>query len=268
LSALRVLAAEALRDASRRRIVAAVVAVSVLSLLGIDSCTSCATGEVMVNGEPRKLAELAGYTGAATFVVLGLWCVVLAGVLCAEHLAQTIEDGTAPLVLARPVSRDVFAGARLAGALAIAGVTAAVLLGATALFLHARGQLPLVPPLIAGAAAGLGGVCVGALAMAVSLALPRLACILLVLAFVATTSLANLVGLATAASGGTSGLLGLVDRLGPPLLTSMALALGDWMPGLAIPGDALSVGAKLAAWAAGSLVLLGAAFRRFEIGGS
>ncbi len=258
-----VLAGEAVRDAARRRIVAVIVVVSLLSLMLVDSCTACGTGRVVVDGQVRELVDLAGFTGAATGVVLGLWCIALAGVLGAEHLAETLEDGSASLTLARPVGRTTFALARLAGALAIAGATAAVLLGGTALLLRTRGGLPLAPAATAGAAVALGGLVVGALAMTASLWLPRLAAILLGAVLLATVVAANALGFVAKSPGG---LLGLVDRVGPPLATTLVLAVDPWITQVHVPGDPLAVWARLAAWAAASLALLALAFRRVELG--
>ena len=120
MSGFSVLAVEALRDAVRRRIVMAIVVLSLLSLMVVDSCTACAAGEVTINGEVRSLNDVAGAAGANLYAWLGLWIVVLAGLLASDHLQQTLEDGSANLCLARPVSRTAFAMARLAGALAVA----------------------------------------------------------------------------------------------------------------------------------------------------
>ncbi|MDX1649862.1 MAG: hypothetical protein R3263_08400, partial [Myxococcota bacterium] len=124
------LSIEAVGDAVRRRIAAVVAAASLVSLLAIDTCTACATGTVVVDGEVREIAALAGATGVATVVVLSLWIVALAAFLASDHLAQTLADGSALLVLARPVGRAPFALARLAGALGVALGAGAVLLGA------------------------------------------------------------------------------------------------------------------------------------------
>lgn len=267
MSALAVLAREAMGDAVRRRIAVAVAAVSLLSLLLVDSCTTCSTGQIHVDGELRQLTDVAGFAGTATFVVLALWCVVLAGVLAADLLTETLEDGSAALCLARPVGRATFAAARLLGALGVAWATALVLLGATAGLLHARGDLALAPALVGGLATAAGTLIVGALAMAASLALPRLATVIVVLAGVGTVTLANLWGLLRAATGAEAeGLLALVDRLGPPLLTSLALALAPWTARLELVADPFEVALRLALWSAGSLALLAFAFRRVELG--
>ncbi len=254
------LSGEALRDAGRRRIVIVVVAVSLLSIMMIESCTGC---EMQVNGEPRSLEAFAGYTGAATYLVLGLWCVVLAGVLAAEHLAQTLADGSANLTLSRPVSRATFALARLAGALCIALITAAVLLGTTAALLHTRGGLAIAPAIPAALAVALGAVAVGGISMAASLALPRVACVMLAFFLVAVSSIANLVTLASPESRGA---MFFIDQAGPPLLTSVALALDPWFAEVTVQAHAGSVWGRLALWALGAPAALALAFQRIELG--
>jgi hypothetical protein len=56
-----------------------------------------------------------------------------------------------------------------------------------------------------------------------------------------------------------------VDQLGPPLLTSLALALSPWVPQLELSTTAAQVTWPLALWAAASVAFLAVAFRRFEI---
>ncbi|MDJ0786629.1 MAG: hypothetical protein QNK05_07450 [Myxococcota bacterium] len=261
MSGFLVLSIEAVRDAARRRIVAVVIVLSFLSLLGIDGCTSCA-GQVTVNGQTQEMGELAGITGTLTFGILGFWCILLAGVLAAEHLAQTLIDGSANLTLARPVGRSAFALARLAGALSIALIMTAVLLGATAGLLFVRGSLSLGPPAVAAGVVVLGSVTIGALSMAASLYLPRVACMLLSVFALASTGLANLVGL----FGETKGVLGGIDAAGPPILGALALALDPWIPQVEVPGDPVMAWIRLGVWAVGSVALLALAFRRLELG--
>ena len=95
LTQFRTLAGEAILDAVRRRVVAAIAVVSLLSLMLVDTCTTCSGGEVVVNGEVREMVHIAGWTGTVTFVVLGLWSIILAGVLASEHLAQTFASDAA-----------------------------------------------------------------------------------------------------------------------------------------------------------------------------
>jgi ABC-type transport system involved in multi-copper enzyme maturation permease subunit len=267
MSAFAVLALEAIRDAVRRRIAVAVAAVSLLSLLFVDACTTCTTAQLHVDGELRQLTDVAGFAGATTFLVLALWCVVLAGVLAADLLAEALDDGTAALCLARPVGRASFALARLVGALAVAGATALLLLGVTAGLLYARGDLPLAPALVGGLAAAAGSIVAAALAMAASLAVPRLVTVLFVFAGVGTVALANLVGLLRPAAGASAeGILAAIDRFGPPLLTSLALALAPWMARVELSVDPLEIALRLVLWTAGGVALLILAFRRIELG--
>jgi hypothetical protein len=89
MSAFGWLAREALADALRRRIAAAVAVAALVSVAMLDSCTSCAPS-VTVDGEVRELTELAGAAGLGTFVMLGLWVIALAGVLASDHLRATL----------------------------------------------------------------------------------------------------------------------------------------------------------------------------------
>lgn len=256
------LAREALADALRRRIAFAVAVAALLSVAMIDSCTSCAA-PIQVNGELRELSELAGPAGLGTFVLLGLWVIVLAGVLASDHLRTTLEDGSALLSLARPVSREAFALARLAGVLGLSYAAGLVVLGSAATLLAVRSGLPWLPALFAGGACALGCVVVAGFAMAASLVLPRAATLLLVLGGVWLIALANGLGAFTQVGGW----LGALDRAGPPLASAMALALAPWLEGATFVGDPVQVVARLVAWAIGALLLLAYAFRRVELKG-
>jgi ABC-type transport system involved in multi-copper enzyme maturation permease subunit len=262
MSAALLLARESLSDAVRRRIAAAIAVLSLLSLLVVDSCTSCSTGQVMVNGEARELSDLAGAAGVVTFVTLGMWVVVLAGVLAADHLRETLEDGSAHLCLARPVSRTGFALARLSGVLALCGITGCLLLGGTALLLSQRSALPMGPAVGAALACAASCVTVGALAMAASLVLPRMATVLAVVTSVGVIGLAN--GL-RAASPELGGWLGAVDRFGPPLASSMVIPLDPWVEAVNIDTDPSALVLKLAVWAVLAVALLVISFRRAEL---
>ena len=262
LTQFRTLATEALLDAVRRRIVVAIAVVSLLSLMLVDNCTTCSGGEVVVNGQVRDMVNIGGWTGTVTFAVLGLWSIVLAGVLASEHLAQTLSDGSATLALARPVGRGTFAFARLAGSLVIAFVTGAVLLGGTALFLHARSGLSMGPALVACVSCALGAVTLAALAMTASLYIPRIATVMLVFVATGATTLANLFGMFRDDSGGA---MGAIDRFGPPLCTSIALALSPWIDEVRVPGSPLEIAIRHGVWALASIVLLWAVFRRVEL---
>jgi hypothetical protein len=255
---------EAVRDAVRRRIVAGIAAVCVISVMMLDRCAGCGAGELVVNGEARALASLAGGAGVATLLVLGLWVVALAGVLGADHLAQTLDDGSARMSLARPVSRGTYALARLGGVLAIALIAGGVLLGTAGFLLATRSGLAVAPALAAGVACALSCVVVASLAMAASLWLPRAATVLLVFVAVATVATANAAGVASAAAP-PGGWLGAIDRLGPPLATAMLAPLSAWLPEVSLAVDPAAVMVRLLAWAAGSVAALWAAFRRIEL---
>ncbi len=265
MSAVATLTAEAVRDASRRRIVAVVVVMSVLSLFFVDGCTSCAGGEVSVNGESQSLRQLGGVTGALLFGTLGLWVVFLAGILASDHLQQSLEDGAANLTLARPVSRDEFVVARLLGALVVAGGTALVLLGVAALLLYQRSGLPPGPALLAALGCGVSALTLGALGMLASLWLPRLAAILAVTAVLAVTTLANTVALFV--EPGSGGTLAWIHQWGPPLASVLWIPLLDWVPEAAtLAHDSGGVAVRAVGWAGLSIAGLLVTFRRYELG--
>jgi ABC-type transport system involved in multi-copper enzyme maturation permease subunit len=264
MSAFTALSKEALFDAIRRRIVAAVILLCFFSLMAIDGFTSCA-GNVSLNGEDVQLAEMAGATGSILFVTLGLWIAVLAAILASDHLQQTLEDGSANLSLARPVSRNTFALARLTGALAVALVTGAVLLGSAAGLLNLRSGLPLGPALIAGAHAGVAAFVCATFAMTLSLWLPRLATMLTMLGFIATMATANLMSFVPREEPWT-GSLALLDRLGPPLAKAPIAALANWMPFAETGPAPFGSGAALWIWAVLGCAALLISFRRVELG--
>lgn len=262
MSALGALAGEAFGDALRRRIVPAVAGLSLLALLAVDGCTACG-GTITTSAGTRPLAEFGGWIGLGVFVALALWMALLAAVLSADALASTLDDGSASLMLARPVSRDLFALARLAGALGVALGTGAALLAAAAALLHVRHGLALAPACLAAAPALVAAACVGSLAMAASLHLPRSAVTLLALAgvaAVAASEVALLLGVHL------SGVFGALGRFGPPLAEPVALALAPWIAPSPVPGAAAPLLGRLALWTAGAIAWLLLAFRRIEPG--
>ena len=264
MKAWRVLSLDALRDALQRRIVPVLVAICVLSLLAIDSCTSCAPAQIDVNGVPQQLEGLPGGMGLLTLVVLCLWVITLAGILCADHLRSTLEEGYAALALARPVSRSSYAFARLAGALGVALSVGALLLAAAGYLIAARAGLPLPPIWGTALACVLGALTLGAFSMCLSLHLPRLPTVMLVFAAVAVISVANLLGVTRFDSGGW---LSAIDRFGPPLATSLAAPLQAWLPPEYAKLDTGPLLLRALAWSAIALFQLGVEFRRLEIRG-
>lgn len=261
LSQLRILTSEAVRDSARRRIVAGMVVLSLLSLFVVDSCTSCASGPVTVNGREVEASGLLGFTSIVLFGMIALWTVALAGVLAADHLTQTLDDGSARLVLARPVGRGVFALARLAGSLVISLGTGAVLLGMSAFFLNARHDYGLLPAAWGAGVAALGALTIASLAMVASFWLPRLLTFLAVFCVVASVAFTNWTALAGAE---LSTFWAAVDQFGPPIGTGLALAASLWT-GQELDAEPLHVCIRLVLWAVFSPALLAVLFSRREI---
>jgi len=261
ISQLRILTGEAVRDAARRRIVAGMVVLSLLSLFVVDSCTSCASGPIELNGQEVEAAGLLGFTSILLFGMIALWTVALAGVLAADHLTQTLDDGSARLVLARPVSRGVFALSRLAGSLVVSLGTGAVLLGMSAFFLKVRHEYGFGPAAWSAGVALLGALTVASLSMIASFWLPRLLTFLLVFGTVAGIAFTNWTALAGAE---LSPFWSAADQFGPPIGTGLALAASLWTSH-ELDAEPLVVGARLLLWAVFSPALLAVLFSRREI---
>jgi ABC-type transport system involved in multi-copper enzyme maturation permease subunit len=263
VSNLLLLWREALLDALRRKLVLAVAAASLVSLLVLDDCAGCSPA-LRVNGQARDVASAAPALGMALLIVVGLWVVTLAGLLAADHLAQSLEDGHASSALARPVGRATFALARLAGSLSVSLSAGALLVGTTAFWIVTRNGLPAGPALLSCA---LACVSVAALAMTASLALPRLAIWLLVFGLVFFTTLATGIDSLQAVRGApaaTHSLL-VLDRWGPPIASGMLRALAGWLPDAPLPADIGASLARGAIWAGLAVAALAAAFRRIEL---
>lgn len=258
----RILAADALRDAVRSRLVWAVGFVSGVLLLGVDSCTGAWQGTVDLDGQALDLSRIGRAVGVPAFVLLGGGVMTLAGLLGADALARPLRDGTADLVLARPVGRSSYALARLAGALGISFGVGAALLGAATWLLHQRQEASLLPALAAAGACALGACVAASFAMTISLFLTRVAASVIVLFMLGAVALANCLGLFL----DLRGTLGALDRFGPPLFSSVALAVARWAPSLPIEGDFREAALRLAAWLVAGLALLLAAARRVEVG--
>jgi len=256
------LAREALSDALRRRLVLAIAVASILLLQGVESCTSCGSASFVRNGQAVELPEVAGLSAMVVMIACALWTLLLAGFLASDHLAEPLQDGSAALLLARPVGRGRFALARLAGVLAISFASGALLLLAAGALLHARQGLPWWPALPAFAACAAGATTVGALAMLASLYLPRVATVLLVMLGVGGVAAVNVAGLFGAELGG---LVGAIQRFGPPLVTSVAVALREWIAPSEIPGNALTLALRQILWMLASAALLVRGFARIEI---
>jgi ABC-type transport system involved in multi-copper enzyme maturation permease subunit len=249
---LGLLAREGLRDAARRRVVPAVAALCFLTMAMINSCTQCSP-VIESNGGQLEALAVFGWAGIVAFGLLALWCAILAGLVAADHLSSTLEDGSALLVLSRPVSRRTFVLARLLGSLAIALAAAFFLLGGAGLLLAIRGELSLLPAVLAMGAAMINCIAVAALAMTSSLYLPRLVTFLLVIAGVSLVAVANLMS----ASGATLGMVtGLLDEMGPPILSAVVLALSGWSGQPVDSGALLNIAARMLIWTGGSVSTL------------
>lgn len=256
------LASEAVWDATRRRIVPMIAFVSLVSLLAVDSCTSCGSANITANGEAVAVSEIAGWTGMLVISSLSLWMMVLAGILSSDHLAEPLSDGSASLVLSRPVARSAFAAARLAGALAISMTTALVVLSGSAALLHLRNGLPLAPAALAGLACLAGSIVVGALAMTLSLTMTRVATAMSVLVFVGSVGFIN----AFAMVGMPMGTLGTaIQFVTPPLATAVVAALAPWTEPVVPAVDLAIMLLKLVIWLVVSVGSLLVTFNRYEI---
>jgi hypothetical protein len=264
MAALGWLAAEAFSDALRRRIVPVICVFALLSLMLVDSCTGCAPVVRGADGEVVPVQELAGFGGMLMIVLLSAWTVILAGVLASDHLAEPLADGSASLLLARPVSRGSYALARLFGAWGLAAITGAGLLGAAAVLLELRQGLPGVPVLAALCAVLLNALTAAGIAMALSLALGRTLTALVVFAGVWGLAGLELMRFASIDLGPVSRA---VAELAPPFVAGVVVPLRVWLgTAVDIPGAPIAVLLRALVWALASAGLLVLAFRRTELG--
>jgi hypothetical protein len=260
--AIRALTLESLGDAVRRRVGIVVLALGLLSLFFVDTCTSCSP-TVVRDGEAVELSELSGVTGIVLVVSLGLWIQVLAGVLASDHLAEPVSDGSAHLVLSRPVSRAAFALSRLAGVLLLSLGTGALLLGVCGALLAQRQGLDPGPLAAAAAACTAAAITVAASAMAVSLWLPRTATALGVLAVVWGIAWIEVLG---GFGVELSPALAALRRFGPPLAGGMVSALAGWLGETPpVAGEPVAWAGRALVWCGLSLAALVGAFRRLEL---
>jgi ABC-type transport system involved in multi-copper enzyme maturation permease subunit len=262
LRELRLLTVEGIRDAARRRIVPALVVICLLSLMMVNSCTQCTSDiDIQGAGAPIELDVLL-WTGVGVLLILSYWITVLAGLLASDHLSAMLEDGSALLVLSRPVSRSSLALSRLLGSLAISFGAGVVLLLGAAFLLYTRSGLSPYPVLLALAATFLSCVCVASFAMTASLFLPRIVTFLLVFLAVSLVSVLNLVS----ASGGELGAVySILDQYGPPFSTSVAVALVPWSGNAIELEHLVDVAARGLVWAAAGSSTLLYIFRRLDL---
>ncbi len=257
----RILVGESLADSIRRRIVPVIVLMALISLFFVDSCASCSP-TVVRDGAEVQVDQLSGIAGVVAVVGLGLWALVLAGVLASDHLAEPLSDGSASLVLARPVSRASFALTRLAGPLILTAFTAALLVGGAGMRFAVQHELSVMPIAIAFLACLVNATTIAGFAMAASLWLPRTLIALIVFAIVwgiagveTTLYFAEEVG----------GLAGAVGRFGPPFAGSMVAPLADWLELETSAGSPPALAARALVWAGLGVATLIAVFRRTEL---
>jgi ABC-type transport system involved in multi-copper enzyme maturation permease subunit len=257
------LARDAVRDATRRRGLVAAAVASALAGLAIVRCGDC-HAQISVQGE--TLSTPAGDLGAVAAIagtaLIALWTYAVAALLASDGLAAALEDGVAEAVLARPVSRDGFVLARLAGAWLGAFALGAALLALSVALSADRPGVTLLPALRAALAIGVGAWGVAALAMGVSLALPRAATLVVLGGFGAAV-----VAIEAAALFGAQmdGLTGAVAHAGPAWLAAPVSALAPWLRELHIPGPPVWPATRAIAWAGLATAALVARFRRVEL---
>ncbi len=257
---LRWLTAQAVRDASQRRLVPAVLVISVLSLFMMDSCTSC-NANVVVQGEPQAI-DLSSLAGLLTFGLLAVWSIALAGLLASDHLREIFDDGSATLWLARPISRPTLALGRLLGSLIVSLGAALLLCVGASFFLSIRGDLPLLPALWATLSVLSSCTTIAALAMMASLFLPRLVTVLIVFGGVGLMAVLNL---AAAAGRPLAGLYFVLHQFGPPVLSAVMAALSPWWATGPVEISVWDVVIRSVSWAIGSLGLLLIVFDQIEL---
>jgi len=256
---LGTLTREAVNDAVRRRVVWVIGGVCFISLALVNSCTSCTTS-IQTSGQGVNAVEIAGWSAIVTLCLLALWTMVLAGLLASDQLAQSMVDGSALLVLSRPVSRDTFVLSRLGGSLAVAFGAGLILLGGAAFFVTTRGDLPLAPALLAILACALSCIAMAALAMSISLYLPRVASFMVIVVVIGVVGMVNLYAMST---GNVGGFYASIHHYGPPLASSIVIALAPWAnytPDVNTAGVVL----RLFLWAAACVGMLLVNFRHQE----
>ena len=263
MTAFSVLAREALRDAARRRALVAAAVASALAGLAIVRCGHC-EASISVQGEAlsAQAGQVAALARIASVALIALWTYAVAALLASDALAAAIEDGVAEAVLARPVSRDTFVLARLAGVWAGAFALGAVLLALAVGLAGDHASLKITTVLRAGLAIGIVSWGIAALAMVVSLWLPRAATLLLLGAVGAAAVGIEVTGLF---GGRPGGFAGAVVRYGPAWLAAPVSTLAAWLSDLSWSGPPPWAHARAIAWAALATCALVARFRRLEL---
>ena len=261
MRAFHLLAVEAFQDALRSRLGLAVAACSLLALLFVDRCTSVESSLVL-NGEIVQPAAQVRALAPMLFGCVSLFLVAASGLVASDGLARPVADGSIALWLARPVSRTVYALARLAGTLALAIAAGGAALGAAAFLLHTRHSFTFEPALFAGLVYAASAAIVCALAMALSLYVPRVITLFAVMLWIQFIVAANAAHLFGASFGGWFAAL---ERWGPPLGTALFYALSGWISLRVDTHEVFSVMLRLAGWVGLGVAILVACVRRLEL---
>ncbi len=263
MSGFSALVREAVRDAARRRGLVAAAVASAIAGLAIARCGHCEAA-VSIQGETLSGAanDFQVIAAIASIALIALWTYAIAALLASDGLAAALEEGVVEAVLARPVTRDGLVLARLAGAWICAVALGGALLALAVVLAADRPGFSVGPALRAAFAVGIGAWSVAALAMAVSLSLPRAATLLLfggLGAAVVGIELAGLLG------ADLAGLMGAVARHGPAWLAAPVSALSPWIAPTDLPDPPVSPYLRAFGWAALATGLLVARFRRIEL---
>ncbi len=259
---LGLLAADAVRDGVRNRVGLFAIVFALCVGLFADRCTAFEAGTVMLNGREFDVSDGAHFIGPFVFGSCALLLALVAGFVACDALARPLSEGTATLWLSRPVGRASYALSRLAGALGLSLAAGFAVLLVVTVLLHLRLGLDPLPALAGVAVFAADAWVVAAVAMAFALYLPRVvalgAVVLLMQMVVFTNGLHSVATL-------SSGLLGGIERYGPPLGTALIYALSPWFSPGASAAEWLDVGVRLFVWGAGSTVLVALLFRRIDL---
>jgi ABC-type transport system involved in multi-copper enzyme maturation permease subunit len=255
------LAVEAFQDALRSRLGLAVAGCALLALVVVDRCTSL-EGSFVLNGESLDPGTTRQAFGPILFGWVSLFLLAASGLVASDGLARPVADGSIALWLARPVSRTVYALARLAGTLALAILAGGAALAAGALLLHARHGFTFEPALFAGLVYAASTIVVSALAMALSIYVPRVVTLFAVILWIQLIVVGNAAHLLGASFGGW---LAALEHWGPPLGTALFYAMSGWVSLRPDPHEAALVMLRLVVWIGLSAALLVLSVRRLEL---
>jgi len=256
------LARESLRDALRSRIGLGVLLLGAVLLLGIGRCTGAPFEGLNINGRELPASVAGSVLGPFVFLTVAFVLVAAAALVASDALARPLDDGSATLWLARPVGRATYALARLAGALVLVAGVALPVLGFATGMLALRFGLSWQVGLVGYATFLVDAIVVAAVAMLLSLHLPRMLAlfgVFLWLQYLVFSNGMHVLGAITQGGGR------LLEGYGPPLGTALLFAVAPWA-GLDPPAaDRALAAGRLLVWCAGAIALLVLSFRRREL---